>query len=193
MLAPSEARVENKTKKLARRAILKRGTIKKEGRGTSSTGPREVNRERLCRGEVEAMVDGPRGGGGNSRLKKAMEERGGTARGINGEIVYIKRGPDTRREDRNDAINGQEEEGSTKDRALGHTLILIEGGGARRSDPKCGRNGSGGSYGGKPPCCQRHRHRTAGEGCDSTKWCHKLSQGQQRKRLGQILVGQKWK
>ena len=138
MLAPSEARVESKTKKLARRGILKKSTIKEVGRGVSSTGTRKVNRERLCRGEAEAMVGGPRGGGGNSRLKKAMEKRGGAARGINGEIVYIERGPDTRREGRNDAVNGQEEEGSTRNRALGHTLGLTEGG-TRRSDPNPNR------------------------------------------------------
>ena len=131
MLVPSEVRVESKTKKLARRAIVKRGTIKKKGRGASSTGTREVNRKRLCRGEAEAMVGGPKGGGGNSRLKKVMEKRGGAARGINGEIVYIERGSDTRREGRNDAVNGQEEEGSTQDRALG----LTEGGEARRTNP----------------------------------------------------------
>ena len=128
MLAPSEARVESKTKKLARRAILRRGTIRKKGRGASSTETSEVNRERLCRGEAETMVGGPRRGAGNSRLKKAMKKGGGAARGINGEIVYIERGPD-------DAVNGQEEEGSTQDRDLGHILGLTEGGGARRSDP----------------------------------------------------------
>ena len=81
------------------------------------------------------MVGGPRGGGSNSRLKEAMKKAGGTPRGINSKIVYIKRGPDTWREGRNNAVNGQEEEGSTQNRALGHALVLTEEGGARRSDP----------------------------------------------------------
>ena len=69
---PSEARVKDKAKKPARRAIGKSRTIKKKRRTTSSAGEGEENRVRLGWGEAETMVSSPGSSCSHSRLKEEM-------------------------------------------------------------------------------------------------------------------------
>ena len=81
------------------------------------------------------MLGGPGGDSIHGRLKKTKERGGGTTGGINSKVVNIKGRADTRGENRNNTINGKEEEGSAQDTTLGHPFMLRKRRGTRRGNP----------------------------------------------------------